>query len=243
MITRLPLVEVEELVGHYPRLYHMAARGSWPSIRDTGLLPTRRLVDECDPAPAVREAVLGRRRTESVTLQHPVHGAVVIRDQAPLREHILTAVLTDMTVRQWLDVLNDRVFFWPDERRLAELLRARRYRDSEHDVLVVDTATLVAAHRDRIRLSELNSGATLYPNAPPRGSGTFRSIEEHPPRPRRRIAELAVVDGVPDVDAHVVRVERRHRDTVVDVLEDRSGAPGRSPARGGSSAEPAARRP
>jgi hypothetical protein len=149
MIATIAGVEDDELIHHHPRLYHMAARGSWPSIRSLGLLPTRSIVDACDPGPAVREAVLGRRRTDSVTLTHPVHGEIVIRDQGPLREHILTTTLTDMTVRQWLDVLNDRVFFWPDERRLAELLRARRYRDSEHDVLVVDTATLVAAQRDR----------------------------------------------------------------------------------------------
>lgn len=218
-------MEDHELVHHYPRLYHMAARGSWPSIMANGLLPTRALVDACDPGPDVREAVLGRRRTDSVTLTHPVQGDVVIRDQAPLREHILAASLTDMTVRQWLDVLNDRVFFWLHPDRLAGLLRARRYRDLEHDVLVVDTARLVAAHRDRVRLSSLNSGATLYPNAPARGSGTFRSIEDYPWRPRRTrgpvdgIAELAVVGGVPDVASHVVRVERRRRDAVVDVLE------------------------
>jgi hypothetical protein len=221
-------VRVDDLVHHYPRLFHMAACGSWPSIRARGLLTTRQMVDACDPGPDVREAVLGRRREDSVLLTHPVHGDVVIRDQSPLRAHILDASLTDMTVRQWLDVLNDRVFFWLHPDRLGELLRARRYRDAEHDVLTVDTASLVAAHRDRIRLSALNSGATLYPNAPPRGSGTFRTIGDYPWRPRRTrgpkdgIAELAVLGGVPDVDAHVVRVERRHRDTVVEVLDDRT---------------------
>jgi hypothetical protein len=37
-------VDVEELIGNYPRLFHMAAAGSWPSIATHGLLPTRDIV-------------------------------------------------------------------------------------------------------------------------------------------------------------------------------------------------------
>jgi len=37
-------VDVEELTGSYPRLFHMAAAGSWPSIATHGLLPTQDIV-------------------------------------------------------------------------------------------------------------------------------------------------------------------------------------------------------
>lgn len=214
----------EELVYHYPRLYHMAAKGSWPSIRQHGLLTTSQLVDLYEAHADVRERVLGQRRPKVVTLHHPVHGDAVIRDQAPLRDQFLAASLTDLTASQWLDILNERVFFWLHPDKLAGLLGARRYKNEEHDVLTVDTASLLAAHRDQVRLSALNSGATLYPNAAPRGSETFQTVENYPWRPRRKqgpvngITELAVIGGVPDIINHVVRVERRRQDQILDEL-------------------------
>jgi hypothetical protein len=60
------------------------------------------------------------------------------------------------------------------------LLAARRNRGRPHDVLVIDTASLVRAHRHRIQLSPVNSGSTLYPNAPERGTCTFQAIEDYP---------------------------------------------------------------
>ena len=51
-------MDVEELIDNYPRLFHMASAGSWPSI-------------------AAHEAVL-----------------------------------VDLTMPQWLAMLNDRIYFW-----------------------------------------------------------------------------------------------------------------------------------
>lgn len=215
---------VDELIENYPHLYHMAWEGSWPLIRAEGLLTTRQLVDACDPDHDLRDAVLARPRPLSVTLRHPTRGAVTIRDQAPLRENILIEKLTDMTIPEWLDVLNGRVFFWLHPDKLSKLLGATRYRKKAHDVLVVETASLLRNHSERVRLSPVNSGATLYPNAPERGSGTFLRVHEYPWTDRRRrglvdaIAELAVVDGVPDIADHVVRVERRREGELLEVL-------------------------
>jgi hypothetical protein len=108
-------------------------------------------------------------------------------------------------------------------------LAACRYRNQIHDVLTVDTGSLVRAHAGRIRLSPINSGATLYPNAPARGTQTFLPIEDYPWREHHRrktisraVTELAVIDGVPDIVDHIVRVERRRRTEVLAVLLDRS---------------------
>jgi hypothetical protein len=107
------------------------------------------------------------------------------------------------------------VFFWLDPRRLEQLLTARGSRGRPHDVLTVDTASLVRRHRERVRLPPINSGAALYPGALPRGLFTFSTIEDYPYAERRRhhprhaaIAELAVVGGVPDTADHVVSVQR-----------------------------------
>ncbi|MEY9855072.1 hypothetical protein ABH935_000671 [Catenulispora sp. GAS73] len=205
----------DELVHYYPRLYHMAVGGMWPMIQQHGLLPTSHIVTTSDLSADEQASLLMRRRSTSVMIAHPVLGVVTIRDQAPLREEFLTRSLTDMTAAQWLGVLNDCVFFWPHPDRLHTLLTARRYRDRVQDVVTIDTYSLVEAHHDAIRLCPINSGATLYPNAPMRGSGTFRTIEDYPFAQRRKshsipaaIAELTVIGGVPDLHAHVVEVNR-----------------------------------
>jgi hypothetical protein len=225
-------VTTDELIENYPLLYHMAWEGSWPSIREEGLLTTSQLVEACDPEPEIRDAILARRRPSTITLTHPTRGHVMIRDQAPLRPQFLDRSLTDMSVSEWLAVLNNRVFFWLHPDSLARLLNARLYKKHAHDVLIVNTASLVSTHGDRVMLSAINSGATLYPNAAQRGSETFIRVQDFPLSKRRgrrllnRITELAVIDGVSDIADHTVRVERRRQDEVLDILfEHRGPAP------------------
>jgi hypothetical protein len=69
----------------------------------------------------------------------------------------------------WLGTLSERVFSWLHPQRLTQLLDARRNRGRPHDVLTVDTASLVGRYHDRIRLSAINSGATLFPGHPRAG--------------------------------------------------------------------------
>jgi hypothetical protein len=219
-------MNLADLVSLYPQLHHMAEGGSWASIQQIGLRTTKQLVDECDPDPVTRQEILGQRRKRSFKLSHPAVGAVTIRDQGPLGLHNLRPALTDMTVEEWLDALNDRVFLWAHPDRLTKLLKARLYRDSIHDVLVVDTARLVDAHRDRIRLAGMNTGSTIFPNAPKRGRDTFQKIESFPFEERRsarkalvdNVVEVCVLDGLHDVTDFVIRVERRKGATVVETL-------------------------
>jgi len=120
-----------------------------------------------------------------------------------------------MTAQQWLSGLNERVFFWLHQRRLDQLLRARRNRGRPHDVVVIDTASLVCAHDRRIRLSAINSGATLCPSAPERGTRTFPAIEGYlfaerfgRRRLRTAVVELAVSGGARGIADHMVDLYR-----------------------------------
>lgn len=206
---------VDQLVDFYPRLFHMATIGAWPSIQQHGLRTTRHLVETSGLPAADQAALLHARRPTSTVVNHPRYGEVTIRDQAPLREDNLVASLTDMTVAEWLQTLNERVFFWLHPDRLHKLLNARLYRHREHDVLVVNTRSLVETHLDRIQLSPINSGATIFPSRVTRGSTTFQPIDQYPFAQRRKgrsvataVTELAVVGGAPDLAEHVVRVDR-----------------------------------
>ena len=199
------------LPADYPRLFHVAEAGAWPSIRRHGLRSTSALLDLFEVDGPKRERLEAAHRPESVTLLHPEHGQVVLRDQKPLHVGQLAECLDDgTTVEQWLQLLSSKVFFWANEDRLNRLLRAGAYRDRAHDVLVVDTAPLVERYASTITLTQINTGATR-PARARRGRSTFRAIALYPDesKERRRIAEVAVDYAIPEIADYVLRVERR----------------------------------
>lgn len=188
----------EILVKHYPVLYHMTSPDAWETIQRLGLLSTSSLLDLFEVHGEARAAIEERRRPESVRLDHPVHGSVVIRDNKPLSIVRLEKCLVDMSVPEYLKMLNSRVFFWVHPSRLRDLRNARAYRDHEQMILQFDTRSILEHYRDRISLSVINSGATVH-TPPPRGSFTFQRLDDfdyeasYRKRGRARaIAELAV---------------------------------------------------
>lgn len=220
-------MDVDELVETYPRVFHMAEAGSWEGIREHGLLSTSALLDLFEVDGDLRTALESARRPESVTVTHQVHGAAVVRDQIPLREGPLERCLVGMTPVEWYRELNRRVFFWLDEDRVTGLLRGRAYRGRPHNVLTVDTVSLVSAHEEEITLAPINTGSTIY-NPRPRGVGTFLAIADYPfddwrrRRSRRTaVAELAVIGGVRDIVDHTLVVESRQGDAVLQTLWQR----------------------
>ena len=70
------------LLADCPRLFHMAEAGSWPSIRERGLLSTSALLDLHGVAGEAREAIEARRRPAAVALAP----GVTVRDNGPLNE-------------------------------------------------------------------------------------------------------------------------------------------------------------
>jgi hypothetical protein len=205
--------ELAELIRDCPTLYHMAERGSWPSIQRHGLLSTSALLDLYGVHGRERYAIEGRRRPEAVPVQHPALGRAVIRDQQPMDDAGLRKCLLDgLAPGDWYRLLNRKVFFWLSRARLHRLLGAKLNRDLTHDVLELDTAALVEAYRPAITLSPINSGATR-PFPAPRGLATFQPIAAYPyarwrsTRPKgERAVELAVDRGVPDVARFVRKV-------------------------------------
>ena len=188
----------------------MAEDGSWPSIRQRGLLSTSALLDLYDIQGAQRTEIESVWRPRKVVLRQDGLPNVVIRDQIPLRPDLLEPCLEGgVTVGEWYRLVNGRVFFWPDKRRLEWFLSAKAYRDEPHIVLTMDTRSVVQRHRDRVTLSPINSGSA-YPSrstgvAPKRGPSTFKHIAEYP---HQFAAELVVEGGVTQLDGLVRSVER-----------------------------------
>ena len=197
----------QQLISQYPLLYHMAELGSWPSIQQHGLLSASALLDLFEIQGSERIQLESRWRPGSVHLNHPKHGSAVIRDQLPMPEDKLSALLTGATTREWYELINRKTFFWVDTRRLAWMLKAPPYRNKTHCVLTVRTRALLDRHLDAVTLSDQNSGS-LY-SGKFRGPDTFRQVSAYR---SRWIAELAVDYSVPDVADFTLRVEERRRD-------------------------------
>jgi hypothetical protein len=204
-------VTEEELVRHYPRLWHMAHGGSWPAIRENGLLSTTALLDLYEVAPPRRKVIEASRRSDLVTLDGKNLPRAVVRDQKPMTDSALSKCLQDgLTAPEWYRILNKRTFFWVSRKRLWRLLKARAYRSNPQTVLTLDTKSLISSHRASVELSPINSGSTIF-NPQPRGLATFRSIAEYPFEEMRKrrgvrdaVVELIVIGGVRDVCEHVL---------------------------------------
>jgi hypothetical protein len=119
-----------------------------------------------------------------------------------------------MTPEQWYQLLNRQVFFWATHERLLRLLSAKAYRSRSHCVLAIDTSSLVAQYSERLRLSPINSGSTIY-KPQSRGRQTFRSLAEYDFEARREkrgiknaVAEMCIDYSVPNLADFVVRVVR-----------------------------------
>lgn len=188
----------------------MAELGSWPSIRTNGLLSTSALLDLFEKSGRDREEIESKWRPESVRIRHPSYGEAVIRDQKPLHSGA-NPFIKGMTPNQYYQLLNGKVFFWTRRERLVSLLGARAYRGRSHDVLIVDTQSLVQRHLEEITLSPINSGAFF--GSGERGSFTFKSVRDYPYEERRKknphdaVVELAVEYAVKDIEDHTIRVE------------------------------------
>lgn len=220
--------ELDELIVDCPKLYHMAEKDSWPSIRDYGLLSTTALMDLYDIDGSDRDRIERRHRPASVPITGSGLPGAVVRDQIPMSDGgLLKALPSRITPSDWYALLNAKVFFWLSIERLHTLTGARTYRDDEHDVLEVDTRSLVTAHRERAWLCPINSGCTK-PFPHPRDEKAFLRIDEYPyahwrkrRRATERAVELAIDYSVTDIADHVVRVVSKRGSDSLGVIYER----------------------
>lgn len=214
-------MEVQKFIALYPRLFHMAEVGTWPSIKQRGLLSTSAVLDRLGIHGVARTPYETEHRPEKMTVGQGAN-AIVLRDQKPMPPDRIAKALVDGTSpQQWYKFLNGKVFMWAEEKRLLTLLCARPYKKLEHDVLTIDTAALVAAYEDKISLCRMNSGNT-FPMWLPRRLDDFRSIDAYPTKrsgsPEKAVVEVVVDYAVPDLAKYVVQVRRMKSKEVLSNL-------------------------
>jgi hypothetical protein len=204
-------ITVDELCSRFPRLYHMAQLGSWPSIQKHGLLSTKALLDLFELRGEERFRIESCHRPESIPIVNTKYGGALVRDQKPMSDQSLLKALRGSGLKpiDWYRELNSRVFFWLTEERVNTLMNARAYRRQRQTILVVDSKHLVERHEHRIMLCPMNSGCTIpFPHK--RDLETFRRLPEYPYAKRKGnrdpIVELAVDYSVPDICDFVTEV-------------------------------------
>ena len=200
----------DEIASMHPVLYHITRGSVVPSIKQHGLLSTSSLLDLFQVPPDQRRVLEERARPSSVTIAHPAYGKITLTDNAPLREAALNQCLDDgLTSADWMRLLNQRVFFWVNERDVDRHLQAGLKDGQARVVLKLDTLSVARAYLNRIELSAINTGATLRRPAR-RGLTTFAPAHLYTYREwrqlrtgRDRIKEFTVLGGIGDVADHL----------------------------------------
>lgn len=214
---------LEKMFELYPKLYHMAEAGTWESIQQRGLLSASAVLDLFHVEGDQRMPYELKHRCEMLSVPHGEPDHIVLRDQKPMPPERLRLALTDGTTpEQWYHLINGKVFFWAEHHRLLRLLNA--YGDDEHDVLILDTRSLITEHQQNVWLCHMNSGNTL-PMPHHRGIDIFKRIGDFPAkvngRPEKAVVEVVVDRGVPDVAEHALQVIRMKRDQVIGQIWQR----------------------
>lgn len=203
------MATLERIIDRYPVLYHVAECGSWPGIKRHGLLSTTALLDRFEKSGPERQAIESEWRRKSLPIEHPVHGVAVIRGQQPMSENALAPLLLDgLTPSQWYKLLNGKCFLWATRERLRTFLNAKPQRNHAHDVLTVDTKSLLDRHSERITLTSFNTGS-VGRGRKRRGRDSFQTIQNYCPlNSRNEVAEVVIDYGVPDIAQFTLSVER-----------------------------------
>ena len=208
-------VKAADLIDLCPRLYHVTAIDNWDPILEHGLLPVSALLERFENDDGQHNCRERQHRNDDEMLDDPVHGRAIIRHQKPLKESMLRkCLLDDLTPEDWFQILNQRVFFWPNCERVRRFLNTREHRSTCHLLIVVRTDRLISHCRERIELSPINSGATRSVEHK-RGHGTFTALDDYDFdgwRKKRRSRKKAVAEVA--VRGAVERITRIATSTV-----------------------------
>jgi hypothetical protein len=192
-----------------PSLFHATAYESWPSIASFGLRTARQLADE-----AGVQLPSGLRPGP---LDVSVAGGIArIRDQRAMDRAKIDDHLDEITLEQWLAIMNERAFLYARQNELTTLVN--RYRPEGQDVILFDTPKLIRAMVEQIEVTTVSAASPQqWATCPCRGRETFVPL----PLFEEAVAdiqEVTVVGGIAEVDGLVRRVIRHHPDGSIDVV-------------------------
>jgi hypothetical protein len=176
---------LDDYITARPYLYHLTHRTNLTPLRQTRrLYPAAMLLRRGGRIELMRTP---RRRPEPVMIDGT---QIILRDQGPLHKGNMR-LSRGHTFEQFVESLNDRVFFWPGEQRGPISYGIRHfeaYRDEQPSILRVRIEHLLSVNPEVTPLfCRYNSGSPRcsYGKRSPRGPSTFlaaQSFEESPGR-------------------------------------------------------------
>lgn len=205
----VPKGPVDGLIALRKVLFHVTAYQAWPSIQESGLLPAALLLDG-DPR-------LGALRNEAVTVTLASGQQAVVKDQRAMARSNIEGHLDGIGLEEWLDLVNERVFLFARQRELTTYVGRNREFGGQ-DVIVFDTARLLAAARGRVEVATVNpTGPVPWEHCKCRGRATFEAIDTFD-GDVADIEEVTVFGGIEPVTGLVTRVMRYHPDGRTEVV-------------------------
>lgn len=169
-------MDINKFIEKREFLYHLTDRRNFKIIHRNGImLSTKSIVDQSNLSVQDRLDFVRNRRPVCCIIN--VNDTTYhIRDQRPISLKNLSKCLTNgLNVGDFIQILNNRVFFWPTVKRLQS--HYNRYADDNPLIIRVPTAEFLAINL-HTEFCRLNSGATRsnchHNGAPPeRGLETF----------------------------------------------------------------------
>jgi hypothetical protein len=203
------MATLTDLVRVRPELVHVTFGRGWDNVQTSGcLMSVTTLVKEAGiNGPDTVDLVSSYRQSlTSVTLPDGTHA--VLRDQLRRRKDVDSA-LKDLTEREWLRLLNARVFLFPSgHKRISELVEAYTKRGYEQEVISFETAELLNGYEPEVEVCTVNSGTFSRTKAPSRGRDTFVPLAKFPEKSLARVQEVTVFDRLHIDDKSVRGVMR-----------------------------------
>jgi hypothetical protein len=139
-----------------------------------------------------REACVEKRRL----CNQDIHG-ISLRDQGPAHESKMKTCLVNISIPEWLALLNSKIFFFVEEHKASRF--AETYGSYRNILLETDTSELLRTHAAGVTLCRINAGAFLY-NPRPRGLHSFIPLQEYKYKNKRDTpAELTISDAIPTI--------------------------------------------
>jgi len=191
-----------EFITRHPVLYHRTPVVNAAGIARHGLLSVSALLKLYDVSAKMAVAIELHRAKVGIVVppptEYPDWPPILIGDQHQINPPQMAAALDGVTPEDWRAELNARVFFWPTLERLA--VHQKTYAARPSILFEIDTAKLLAHHGDRLRVARINTGFFRRKPAK-RGRDTYQRLEDFKHDAKNRIAEVSVLDGVPDLAA------------------------------------------
>jgi hypothetical protein len=205
----------EQFLNRCKVICHVGPAGVWDKISANGFRTAEQLILEADLSNDERKPLLTQPRAETVHLRVKDQD-VVLRDQAPFlaRKDIKAALEAEVDVSDWIELLNQRVYFFTDQTPMQKFLEKYVETDGPQDVVWLSPLKVVQTEGIRLELSSQNSGAVARRTGPAKiedaGVPLFRF-------PDKRPTEVTMVGGLSDLSS-VFRAERCNPDGTRELL-------------------------